>query len=84
MPGSSTTSMPSKKATMTVSHEDMMARKPESVQRRIKARAAKMHRAIEGLRALRQLAQISQEQRGGQNDGSKSLTLTFYANLKLR
>lgn len=47
---------------MPITHEDMMARLPKERQARIKARAAELHREVEGLKALRLLAQRSQEQ----------------------
>lgn len=42
--------------------DDVMAGLPEERQSRIKARAAELHREVEGLKALRQLARRSQEQ----------------------
>jgi DNA-binding XRE family transcriptional regulator len=47
---------------MPVTHEDMMARIPKARQVRIKSRAAKLHAEVEGLKALRLLAERSQEQ----------------------
>ena len=47
---------------MPVSHEDLMARLPKDRQERIKARAAELRREVEGLKALRKLAERSQEQ----------------------
>jgi DNA-binding XRE family transcriptional regulator len=47
---------------MPITHEDIMARLPKERQARIKARAAELHREVEGLKALRLLAQRSQEQ----------------------
>ncbi len=47
---------------MPVTHEDLMARLPKDRQERIKARAAELQREVEGLKALRKLAQRSQEQ----------------------
>jgi DNA-binding XRE family transcriptional regulator len=47
---------------MPVTHDDMMARLPKARQARIKARAADLHREVEGLKALRELAERSQEQ----------------------
>ncbi len=47
---------------MSVTHDDMMARLPKDRQVRIKARAAELHAEVEGLKALRQLAERSQEQ----------------------
>lgn len=47
---------------MPITHEQLMARLPKERQARIKARAAELHREVEGLKALRKLAQRSQEQ----------------------
>lgn len=47
---------------MPMTHEDMMARLPEARQARIKARAAELHREVEGLKALRELTERSQAQ----------------------
>jgi len=47
---------------MPVTHEDLMARLPKERQERIKARAAELQREVEGLKALRKLAERSQEQ----------------------
>jgi len=47
---------------MPVTHENLMARLPKDRQARIKARAADLHAQIEGLKALRKLAERSQEQ----------------------
>jgi DNA-binding XRE family transcriptional regulator len=47
---------------MPITQEDMMGRLPKERQARIKARAAELHREVEGLKALRLLAQRSQEQ----------------------
>ncbi len=47
---------------MPVTHEELMARLPKDRQERIKARAAELHREVEGLKALRKLAERSQEQ----------------------
>lgn len=47
---------------MPVSHEQLMARLPKARQARIKAAAAEIQREIDGLKALRLLAQRSQEQ----------------------
>lgn len=47
---------------MPITHEEMMARLPKERQERIKARAAELHREVEGLKALRRLARRSQEQ----------------------
>lgn len=47
---------------MPITHEEIMARLPKERQTRIKARAAELHREIEGLKALRKLAARSQEQ----------------------
>ena len=47
---------------MPVTHEEIMASLPQERQARIKARAAEMLREIEGLKALRKLAERSQEQ----------------------
>ena len=47
---------------MPVTHEDLMARLPKDRQTRIKAHAAELRAEIEGLKALRKLAQRSQEQ----------------------
>ena len=45
---------------MPVTHQELMARLPLERQARIKARAAELIAEVEGLRALRQLAQRSQ------------------------
>lgn len=42
--------------------DEVMAGLPEERQARIKSRAAELHREVEGLKALRKLAQRSQEQ----------------------
>ncbi|MET4898983.1 XRE family transcriptional regulator [Sphingomonadaceae bacterium jetA1] len=47
---------------MARTHDDIMASLPEERRERIKARAAKMHAEVEGLKALRLLADRSQEQ----------------------
>jgi transcriptional regulator with XRE-family HTH domain len=47
---------------MARTHEEIMASLPQERQDRIKARAAEMLREIEGLKALRLLAERSQEQ----------------------
>jgi transcriptional regulator with XRE-family HTH domain len=47
---------------MPVTHEEIMARLPKERQDRIKARAAELLAEIEGLKALRLLAERSQEQ----------------------
>ena len=47
---------------MPVTHEELMARLPKDRQERIKARAAELQNEVEGLKALRKLAQRSQEQ----------------------
>lgn len=47
---------------MPVTHEELMARLPKDRQERIKARAAGLHLEVEGLKALRKLAERSQEQ----------------------
>lgn len=47
---------------MPVTHDEMMAQVPEARQERIKSRAAELRREIEGLKALRKLAERSQEQ----------------------
>jgi transcriptional regulator with XRE-family HTH domain len=47
---------------MARTHEEMMANLPPERRTRIKARAAEQLREIEGLKALRKLAQRSQEQ----------------------
>ncbi len=47
---------------MPITHDDMMARLPKERQARIKARAAELRREVEGLKALRLLAERSQEQ----------------------
>jgi transcriptional regulator with XRE-family HTH domain len=47
---------------MARTHEEMMANLPPERRARIKARAAAQLREIEGLKALRKLAQRSQEQ----------------------
>jgi DNA-binding XRE family transcriptional regulator len=48
--------------TMARTHEEMMAKLPPERRTRIKTRAAEQLREIEGLKALRKLAQRSQEQ----------------------
>jgi DNA-binding XRE family transcriptional regulator len=48
--------------TMARTHEEMMAKLPPERRTRIKARASEQLREIEGLKALRKLAQRSQEQ----------------------
>ena len=45
---------------MPVSHQELMARLPEERRARIKARAAELIAEVEGLQALRKLAQRSQ------------------------
>lgn len=47
---------------MPVTHAEVMARLTKERQARIKARAAALHAEVEGLKALRQLAERSQEQ----------------------
>ena len=47
---------------MPVTHEELMARLPKERQARIKARAAELVAEVEGLKALRKLAERSQEQ----------------------
>jgi len=47
---------------MPRTHEDIMARLPQARREHIEARAAELHRDIEGLKALRLLADRSQEQ----------------------
>lgn len=47
---------------MPVTHEEILARLPKARPVRIKARAAELHREVEGLKALRKLAERSQEQ----------------------
>lgn len=47
---------------MPVTHDEMMARLPKERQTRIKARAAELIAEVEGLKALRKLAERSQEQ----------------------
>lgn len=47
---------------MARTHDDIMASLPEERRERIKTRAAKMHAEVEGLKALRLLADRSQEQ----------------------
>lgn len=47
---------------MPTTHEDLMARLPEERRARIEARAAELHKEVEGLKALRKLAERSQEQ----------------------
>ena len=47
---------------MAVTHEEIMARLPMERQDRIKARAAELIREVEGLKALRKVAELSQEQ----------------------
>lgn len=47
---------------MARTHDDIMASLPEERRERIKARAAQMHAEVEGLKALRLLADRSQEQ----------------------
>lgn len=45
-----------------MTHEEMMARLPRERQERIKGRAAELQHEVEGLKALRKLAERSQEQ----------------------
>ncbi|WP_375397089.1 XRE family transcriptional regulator [uncultured Sphingomonas sp.] len=47
---------------MPRTHDDIMATLPRERRDRIKARAADLHREVEGLKALRLLADRSQEQ----------------------
>ncbi len=47
---------------MPQTHEDMMAKLPEERRARIEARAVELQREVEGLKALRLLADRSQEQ----------------------
>lgn len=47
---------------MPTSHDEMMARLPEERRAKIKSRAAVLRREVEGLKALRQLTERSQEQ----------------------
>ena len=47
---------------MPITHEELMARLPKERQKRIKTRAAELRREVEGLKALRKLAERSQEQ----------------------
>jgi DNA-binding XRE family transcriptional regulator len=47
---------------MARTHNEVMAALPKERQARIKARAAERHREVEGLKALRMLAERSQEQ----------------------
>jgi DNA-binding XRE family transcriptional regulator len=47
---------------MARTHDEIMAGLPKERQARIRARAAELHREIEGLKALRKLAERSQEQ----------------------
>jgi DNA-binding XRE family transcriptional regulator len=47
---------------MARTHNEIMAALPKERQARIKARAAERHREVEGLKALRMLAERSQEQ----------------------
>jgi DNA-binding XRE family transcriptional regulator len=47
---------------MPVTHEELMARLPKDRQAQIKARAAELRAEVEGLKALRKLAERSQEQ----------------------
>lgn len=47
---------------MPITHDELMARLPTERQARIKARTAELHREVEGLKALRKLAERSQEQ----------------------
>ena len=47
---------------MPVTHDEIMARLPKGRAGRIKARAAELHNEVEGLKALRKLAERSQEQ----------------------
>jgi DNA-binding XRE family transcriptional regulator len=47
---------------MAQTHEDMMAKLPKARRARIAARSAELHREVEGLKALRLLADRSQEQ----------------------
>ena len=47
---------------MPITHEELMARLPKERQKRIKTRAVELRREVEGLKALRKLAERSQEQ----------------------
>ena len=47
---------------MARTHAEVMARLPKARRERIEARAAELHAEIEGLKALRKLAERSQEQ----------------------
>lgn len=47
---------------MPQTHEEMMAKLPKERRARIEARSAELHREVEGLKALRLLADRSQEQ----------------------
>lgn len=47
---------------MPVTHDEIMARLPKDRQERIRARAAELRAEVEGLKALRKLAERSQEQ----------------------
>ena len=47
---------------MPITHDEVMARLPKARRERVKARAAELHREVEGLKALRQLTRRSQEQ----------------------
>jgi transcriptional regulator with XRE-family HTH domain len=47
---------------MARTHDEIMASLTSERQARIKARASELHREVEGLKALRQLAERSQEQ----------------------
>ena len=47
---------------MPQTHEEMMAKLPKARRARIEARSAELHREVEGLKALRLLADRSQEQ----------------------
>lgn len=47
---------------MRQTHEEMMAKLPKARRARIEARSAELHREVEGLKALRLLADRSQEQ----------------------
>ncbi len=47
---------------MPVTHDDLMSRLPKARQARVKARAAELRREVDGLKALRKLAERSQEQ----------------------
>ena len=46
---------------MPITHEELMARLPKERQKRITTRAAELRREVEGLKALRKLAERSQE-----------------------